>query len=58
MLGKAKLPSPSDIQRLKLVAGYYRAKQIVLYEWEKERKSQFKVWDHEWKVVRPAEIFG
>jgi hypothetical protein len=56
--GKAKLPSPADIQRLKLVAAFYRAKKIVLYEWEKERKSQFKVWDGEWKAVKPVEIFG
>lgn len=56
--GKTKLPSPSDIQRLKLVAAYYRAKHIVLYEWKKEKKSQFKVWDGSWKPVKATEIFG
>ncbi len=56
--GKAKLPSPSDIQRLKLVAAHYRAKHIVLYEWEKGKKSQFKVWEGSWKPMKASEIFG
>lgn len=56
--GKAKPPSLSDIQRLKLVAAYYRAKHIVLYEWEKEKKSQFKIWDGNWKCITAAKIFG
>lgn len=56
--GKARPPSPSDIQRLKLVAAYYRAKHIVLYEWKKEKMSQFKVWDRRWKPLKAADIFG
>ncbi len=56
--GKAKLPISSDIQRLKLVAAYYRAKHIVLYEWKKQKESQFKVWDRGWKRAKAADIFG
>lgn len=56
--GKARPPSPSDIQRLKLVAAYYRAKHIVLYEWKKKKMSQFKVWDRSWKPLKAADIFG
>ena len=56
--GKARLPSPSDIRRLKAVASYYRAKHILLYEWRRQRISQFKVWDRSWKPVKAADIFG
>ena len=56
--GKARLPSPSDIQRLKLVAKHYKAKHIVLYEWKKGKKWHFKVWDGNWKPVKATEIFG
>jgi hypothetical protein len=57
--GKAKAPSASDVRRLKLVDAHYLAKHIVLYQWEKRKNSQFKIWeDGDWKPKEAVEIFG
>jgi hypothetical protein len=60
--GTARLPSLNEVDRLRAVARRYRAKDIVLFEWKKGKRSpcRFSRWrGGRWYPVRSAaEIFG
>lgn len=57
--GSARRPSDSDIERLRVVANYYHAKEIVLAAWKiKEELNLYRLDDAAWTLVTPAEIFG
>jgi hypothetical protein len=58
--GSAKFPTPEEKERLKAVANYYRAKNVVLFEWKKGKKTQFYVLNKkkEWKEITASELFG
>ena len=64
--GKAARPSSSDVERLKLVGREYKAKAIVLFEWNKEKGiSRFLKLDEsialpndQWGQATAAKLFG
>jgi hypothetical protein len=58
--GSAKSPTENDKRRLREVAKYYHAKNIVLYEWIKGKKSQFYIMKNnlEWEETTSSELFG
>ena len=58
--GSAKFPTPEEKERLKAVGTYYRAKNVVLFEWKKGKKTQFYVLNKkkEWKEIATSELFG
>jgi hypothetical protein len=45
---------------LKAVANYYRAKNVVLFEWRRGKKTQFYVLNKkkEWNEITASELFG
>ena len=62
--GSAKMPSGTEIQRLRAVAARYHAKEVVLFEW-RPRESQgiktccFSVLEGDsWSASNAATIFG
>ena len=56
--GSARKPSVEDIKRLKKLASYYHAKQILLFEWIKNKKAVFyRLKGLSWVESKPAEIF-
>lgn len=57
--GSAPRPTPSDIQRLKLVKAFYKAKDIVLYEWKKGKTSEFSLLGKrgQWESIKPVDLF-
>jgi hypothetical protein len=58
--GSARKPNASEIARLRAVARRYRAKEIVLFSWEKERECKFEtlVRGNNWKLSSASGIFG
>ena len=58
--GSAKFPTPEEKDRLKAVANYYRAKNVVLFEWKKGKRTQFYVLNrkNEWKEIKTPDLFG
>ena len=58
--GSAKFPTPEEKKRLKAVAKYYRAKNVVLFEWKKGKRTQFYVLNrkNEWKEIKTPDLFG
>jgi len=58
--GKARMPRPSEVERLRAVARRYRAKDIVLFEWTKGQRCRFSRWrGGNWRPVKSAaEVFG
>jgi hypothetical protein len=57
--GSAQRPSESDVERLRVVANYYHAKDIVLAAWKiKKELNLYRLDGAEWTLVRPTEVFG
>ena len=58
--GSAKFPTPEEKKRLKAVAKYYRAKNVILFEWKKGKRTQFYVLNrkNEWKEIKTSDLFG
>ena len=58
--GSAKLPTLDDKRRLREVAKYYHAKNVVLFEWIKSKKTKFSVLGNnlEWEESTSADLFG
>ena len=57
--GSARMPTPQDRERLRLIGKSYSAKAIVLSEWKKGSKAVFsRLVDDAWKKVDPAVIFA
>jgi hypothetical protein len=57
--GSAKPPSVSDIERLRKVAKYHRAKAVVLAEWKiGEALNLYQLIGQKWVLATPGEIFG
>jgi len=56
--GGARLPTPSDIERLEAVARMYHAKAVVLAEWKKGQTLHLKrLRRGEWVEMEPGEVF-
>jgi hypothetical protein len=58
--GGARKPSAAEIARLRAVAKRYKAKEIVLFSWKKERECKFETLgrDDTWKLSNASAIFG
>jgi hypothetical protein len=57
--GSAASPSSEDIARMRSVANYHRANEVVLVEWKlRERLIVKQLVGSKWKEVAPSEIFG
>jgi hypothetical protein len=58
--GTAKLPSSDELHRLRVVAKYYRARDIVLFNWDRGRKTSFSTLEQTltWRERTSLEIFG
>jgi hypothetical protein len=58
--GSAKLPSVDELHRLRVVGKYYRAQEIVLFNWERGRRTSFSTLDTAltWRRKTSREIFG
>lgn len=59
--GSAKKPNPMELNRLKIVSDFYHAREIVLFEWSKEKKvTKYSVLDdnNDWIHKSSSEIFG
>ena len=58
--GSANDPTTEDVKRLKIVGKRYHAQNIVLFQWQKEKKVGFLVLDkkRKWKETSAAELFG
>jgi hypothetical protein len=58
--GSARRPKDAEIARLRTVARRYRAKQIVLFSWKRERKCQFQTLGrgNDWQESSATAIFG
>lgn len=58
--GSALKPNPSEIARLRAVAKRYRAKEIVLFSWKRERECKFETLarGNDWKLSSASAIFG
>ena len=57
--GSAPRPTPDDLARLKGVAKYHKAKNVILAEWRRgEKLDLFKLSGTRWQLVSPDEIFG
>lgn len=56
--GSAPFPTQEDIDRLKEVAKYHRARAIVLSEWKAQTRLQFYVLKrNRWLPIEPEEVF-
>lgn len=56
--GSAPFPTQDDIERLKKVARYHRARVIVLSEWKPHRRLQLHVLRrNRWLPIDPCEVF-
>ena len=56
--GNAADPTPEDIERLKSVQKYYKARDVVLAKWKKGKYLKFCVLERsKWKEKEPKEIF-
>ncbi len=58
--GSARKPNASEIARLRAVAKRYRAKEIVLFSWKRERECKFETLSrgNDWKLSSASAIFG
>ncbi len=57
--GSAPRPTDDDIGRLKRVAKMYRAKAVVLAEWQRGKALNIhRLVGRKWRSCVPAEIFG
>ena len=59
--GSAGMPTPNDLNRLKLVKDHYHAHAIVLFEWNKKKRiTRFsRLNDHdEWSETTAVKLFG
>lgn len=57
--GSASRPSSEDIVRLNKVAKHYKAKSVVLAEWQKGKKlNLYELRRDEWLPVSAHEMFG
>jgi hypothetical protein len=58
--GSAKLPGLDELHRLRVVAEYYRAREIMLFNWDRGRKASFSILDRTltWRKKKSLEIFG
>ena len=57
--GSAQPPTKEDIDRLSVVARYYKAKAIVLGVWQRKQKlALFQLKRKRWHPVKASEIFG
>jgi len=58
--GKARKPNATEIARLRAVAKRYRAKEIVLFSWKRERECKFETLGrgNDWKLSSASDIFG
>ena len=58
--GAARMPSRAEIHRLRAVGKRYRAKDIVLFAWKRERHCHFHrlTRANTWKPSSAAELFG
>jgi len=56
--GSAPLPTQEDIDRLRKVAKYHRARAIVLCEWKQRKRLQLSLLKrNRWIPVKPQEVF-
>lgn len=59
--GSAPLPGPEDIARLRAVKKYYKATEVVLFEWVGGKRSAFSVLEDKldkWTETQGAHLFG
>ena len=58
--GSARFPSIDERRRLRVVARYYRAQKVVLFNWERGRQTSFSILDRSlaWRHQTSREIFG
>jgi len=57
--GSAPRPTAGDIDRLAKVAKHYKAKSVVLGEWQKGKKLDlYELRRKKWVPVTPHEVFG
>ena len=58
--GSAKFPTMNEKRRLKAVSKYYKAKNVLLFEWKNGKKTQFYVLNNnlEWIEKKVSELFG
>jgi hypothetical protein len=58
--GSARLPSLEEKRRLQEVAEQYRAREVVLFQWERGKVTAFYTLDPalEWNRTACSEIFG
>lgn len=59
--GSAGMPKDDDVKRLKIVKEHHKAREVVLFEWNKKKDlTRFSVLDvgDKWSEKSPAEIFG
>jgi hypothetical protein len=57
--GSARGPTDDDCARLRKIAAYYHAKDIVQFQWKRAESSQFLRLERgpRWQVVEPASLF-
>ena len=58
--GTARRPTDADVRRLRLVGRRYKARSIVLFEWEYRRFCRFSTLarNGEWQEQTPVAIFA
>jgi hypothetical protein len=58
--GGARSPNPEELQRLRKVARYYHASEVVLFQWRIGVSSRFYVLRqrNRWELSTGMEIFG
>jgi hypothetical protein len=58
--GSARRPNAAEIARLRAVARRYRAKEIVLFSWKKDRECSFETLGRgdKWNESSATAIFG
>lgn len=61
--GSAPLPNDDEIARLRIVADYYHAQNVILFQWKKGigTETGYKILHttrNEWKAVSSEKLFG
>ncbi len=58
--GSAPSPTADDMQRLRKVATYYHAQEVVLFEWKEKKKSVFSKLGKadKWVEASASSLFG
>ena len=57
--GSARKPTPQDLKRLLAVKRRYRAAEIVLFQWRRQKECSFsKLKRGKWAPSNPSELFG